>query len=87
MFILYSTVCRIREGALHNLPDVASELAAREILSLVRSAKDDELIITLISGGGSALLPCPVSGVTLEEKKQVSPFTTHTSENQFLDTE
>ncbi len=68
------TLCRICEGAPLNLPDVASELAAREILSLVTSAEEDELILTLISGGGSALLPCPVSGVTLEEKKQVSPF-------------
>lgn len=67
-----SILCnRICEGALNNLPDVIAESAAREILDLVTRATHDELIIALVSGGGSALLPCPVSGVTLDEKKQV----------------
>ena len=64
---------RIYEGAPDNLPDETAESAALEILRLVEDAGEDELIVTLISGGGSALLPCPVSGVSLEEKRQV-PF-------------
>ena len=46
-------------------------MAAREILSLARSARDGDLVLALISGGGSALLPCPVKGVSLDEKRQV----------------
>ena len=68
--ILYFLI-RILEGAAHNLPDASAEYAAREILSLARGATEDELLIALISGGGSALLPCPVEGVTLDEKRQV----------------
>ncbi len=68
---------RICEGAVNNLPDECAESAARELLDLVKRAGDDELIIALISGGGSALLPCPVKGVTLDEKKQVPVYCSH----------
>ncbi len=62
---------RIREGAADNLPDAAAELAAREILDLAERASEEDLLIALVSGGGSALLPCPPLGVTLNEKRQV----------------
>ena len=65
--------CSIYEGAAHNLPDTAAEMAAREILTLAEEANADDLIIALISGRGSALLPCPVDGITLQEKRQVLP--------------
>ncbi len=62
---------RIHEGAADNLPDAAAELTAREILSLAQEAGEGELLVTLVSGGGSALLPCPPLGVTLQEKRKV----------------
>lgn len=63
---------RICEGAANNLPDAAAERTAKEILAVARRATADDLVIVLISGGGSALLTCPVEGVTLQEKRQVS---------------
>lgn len=59
---------RICEGAPRNIADCSAERAARDILRLVQCASDQDLLIVLISGGGSALLPCPVEGVTLDEK-------------------
>lgn len=62
---------RIYEGAAGNLPDLASEVAAKEVLSMARSCGRGDLLIALISGGGSALLACPVVGITVEEKRKV----------------
>lgn len=62
---------RISEGGVHNQPDEAAHSAAKEILSLVREASEEDIVLVLISGGGSALLPCPVEGVSLQDKAQV----------------
>ncbi len=61
----------IREGA-HPVPDHAGEEAAREIVDLVSSAGEDDLAISCISGGGSALLPAPAPPVTLEQKQEIT---------------
>jgi hydroxypyruvate reductase len=53
----------------HPLPDEAGMQGAETILSLIEKAKDEDLIICLISGGGSALLPLPAQGISLEEKQ------------------
>lgn len=55
-------------GAGHPLPDLAGFQAARKIAQRVSQAQADDLVLVLISGGGSALLPYPVDGITLEEK-------------------
>ena len=62
------------EGAAHNLPDRAALCAASDILTLCREAGEGEVVVAVISGGGSALLPCPVQGVELEEKRMVCNF-------------
>ena len=56
----------------HPEPDHRGILAAMKILSLVQSATANDLIICLISGGGSALLPLPADGLTLEDKTKVT---------------
>lgn len=69
---VYHYFFRILEGASNNLPDQAAESAAKDILKTVEDTNEEELVLVLISGGGSALLPCPVEGVTLDEKRQVT---------------
>jgi hydroxypyruvate reductase len=64
-------IVRIQEAA-HPVPDAAGLAGAQAILDLAKGAGADDLVIALISGGGSALLPLPVRGITLEEKQQVT---------------
>lgn len=59
------------EGAAHNQPDEPAHSTAKRILSLVKEAGEGDVVIVVISGGGSALFPCPVEGVSLEEKALV----------------
>lgn len=56
----------------HPIPDARGQAAAEEILRLAREAGPDDLVLCLISGGGSALTPAPVAGVTLGEKQAVT---------------
>jgi hydroxypyruvate reductase len=64
---------RIREVvAGHPIPDARGEAAGQEILQLVRDAGPHDLVLCLISGGGSALTPAPVKEVTLAEKQTVT---------------
>ena len=59
---------RILEAS-HPVPDEAGIKAAQKIANLVRNTDEKDLVICLISGGGSALLPAPVNGISLEEKQ------------------
>lgn len=56
----------------HPVPDDNGISAARAIYSLAESADAKTLVICLISGGGSALLPLPVSGISLADKQQTT---------------
>ncbi len=56
----------------HPLPDAAGERGAGQMLDLLRGATGDDLVVCLLSGGGSALLPAPVPGVSLEDKIAVT---------------
>jgi hydroxypyruvate reductase len=51
--------------AAHPVPDAAGLLAAQRMLDRVRNLAADDLVLCLISGGGSALLPLPAQGLTL----------------------
>ena len=54
----------------HPVPDIYSLAAAREILSLMERAGKGDLVVALVSGGGSAMLSAPAAGITMEEKAE-----------------
>ncbi len=58
--------------AAHPVPDIAGEQAARRMLDRVSGLTADDLVIALISGGGSALLTLPPSPLTLADKQAVN---------------
>ncbi|WP_426193455.1 glycerate kinase type-2 family protein [Massilia sp. DWR3-1-1] len=58
--------------AAHPVPDQAGMTAARRILALVQGLSADDLVICLISGGGSSLLALPLDGVTLADKQDLN---------------
>ncbi|MGH6816766.1 MAG: glycerate kinase type-2 family protein [Hyphomicrobiaceae bacterium] len=58
--------------AAHPVPDAAGERAARRILDMVRGLTADDLVVTLISGGGSALLTQPARGLTFADKQAIN---------------
>lgn len=58
--------------ASHPVPDDAGERAAQEILQEVADLTEDDLVICLISGGGSSLLALPAAGISLEDKQIIN---------------
>ncbi|PKO71319.1 MAG: glycerate kinase, partial [Betaproteobacteria bacterium HGW-Betaproteobacteria-17] len=58
--------------ASHPLPDGRGEAAALRMLELASQLGPDDLLLALISGGGSSLLAAPVAGVSLKELRQVT---------------
>jgi len=64
-------IIRIHEAG-HPVPDDAGIAGGQEILDHVRGLGFDDLVIVLISGGGSALTPAPVEGITLAEKQALT---------------
>ncbi len=62
---------RINEAG-HPLPDDSGLKGAQQIAELVRSAGENDLILFLVSGGGSALLPLPAPGITLKDKQDLT---------------
>jgi glycerate-2-kinase len=58
--------------AAHPVPDAAGEKAAHRILDLVSKAGADDLVLALISGGGSSLLALPADGVSLRDKQRLN---------------
>lgn len=58
--------------AAHPVPDAAGEAAATRLLASVQGLTEDDLVVALISGGGSALLALPVPGLTLADLQAVT---------------
>src|SRR6185295_7302760 len=59
---------RVIEAA-HPIPDLNGVEGARQIAAIAELATAHDLVFVLISGGGSALLPYPLDGLTLEDKQ------------------
>ena len=70
----YAVPCQRIEivEAAHPVPDAAGLTAAKRILDLVSALTPDDLVIALISGGGSSLLALPAPGLTLDDKQNVN---------------
>jgi glycerate 2-kinase len=70
----YAVPCKQIEiaQAAHPVPDAAGMHAAQRMLDLVGHLSADDLVLCLISGGGSALLPLPAKGLTLDLKQNIS---------------
>lgn len=56
----------------HPVPDAAGEAAAQRILAAVQGLGPDDLVLALISGGASALMPLPAPGLSLADKQAVN---------------
>jgi glycerate 2-kinase len=56
----------------HPIPDSAGVRAVQETRDLLRNLSPDDIVLCLISGGGSALWPAPAKGITLEAKQEVT---------------
>jgi glycerate 2-kinase len=56
----------------HPMPDEQGLAGTAEMLDLLRQTGPDDLVVAVISGGGSALMDLPVEGITLEDMKQLT---------------
>jgi glycerate-2-kinase len=60
------------EHASHPVPDLAGVKGTKRILDLVSQAEENDLVICLLSGGGSSLMPQPREGIPLRDKRRVT---------------
>jgi hydroxypyruvate reductase len=70
----HGTECRSIEvvEAGHPVPDAAGQQAAQRMLGLLRGLAADDLVLCLMSGGGSSLLAVPAPGISLADKQAVT---------------
>ncbi|MDB5894944.1 MAG: glycerate kinase [Rhodoferax sp.] len=67
--------------AAHPVPDEAGLAAAQRMLAMTQGLTADDLVLCLISGGGSALLTLPADGLTLGDKQRVNKALLHSGAN------
>jgi glycerate 2-kinase len=67
--------------AAHPVPDAAGREAARRILEMVQGLGEDDLVLALISGGGSALLTRPAGGLAFADKQALTQALLHSGAN------
>lgn len=67
-----NTCIKVYQGAQNNLPDESALFAANKIKNLVEPLGLSDILLVLISGGGSALLPLPVEGIFLKDKLEIT---------------
>lgn len=58
--------------ASHPVPDLAGQQAAQRVMELVQGLTEDDTVLCLISGGGSALMPLPLAGISLQDKQDLN---------------
>jgi hydroxypyruvate reductase len=58
--------------AAHPVPDAAGLAATQRLVAMTQGLTEDDLVLCLISGGGSALLSLPADGLTLDDKRAVN---------------
>ncbi len=58
--------------AAHPVPDLSGLAAAKRILAMVGDLSDEDLVVCLLSGGGSALLSMPAEGISLQDKQSLT---------------
>ncbi len=70
----YAVPCKHIEivEAAHPVPDAAGQAAAARMMELVSQLTEDDLVLCLISGGGSSLLPMALPGLTLTDKQAIN---------------
>ncbi|MDB5823596.1 MAG: Hydroxypyruvate reductase [Herminiimonas sp.] len=70
----YSVPCEQIEivEAAHPVPDEAGQHAAQRMVGMVQDLGPEDLVLVLISGGGSSLLPLPLPGITLTDKQTIN---------------
>jgi glycerate-2-kinase len=64
-------IIKLHEAS-HPIPDEASVEGTRRMLKIAEQAKEDDLIICLISGGGSSLMPLPRGKISIADKKKIT---------------
>jgi len=62
---------KLREAS-HPIPDKSGVEGTRRMLKIAEQAKKEDLVICLISGGGSSLMPLPRSGITINDKRKIT---------------
>ncbi len=64
-------IIKLHEAS-HPIPDEAGVEGTRRILEIAKQAKKDDLIICLISGGGSSIMPLPRGRITINDKRKIT---------------
>ncbi len=64
-------IIKLHEAS-HPMPDEAGVEGTRQMLEMAEEAKDDDLVICLISGGGSSLMPLPLEGISIKDKSVIT---------------
>jgi len=64
-------IIKLREAS-HPIPDKSGVEGTRRMLKIAEQAKKEDLVICLISGGGSSLMPLPRDGITINDKRELT---------------